>query len=186
MNSASAFLKSALTLVLAGGFCGPILFPSARAQEGVPGDNPVVTKPKQEPPPGAQSSKVESQIQVTSNLVTAPVTVIDSQGDFVFDLGEKDFRILDNGVPQKIEQFSLEQRKLEAVIVVEANSTSDPLLGEVRPLGPVFSSLMLGPQGEAAVVTYGDQIRVVQDMTQDSDKLESALRGIEAGAHWLT
>ena len=41
-------------------------------------------------------------------------------------------------------------------------------------------SLMLGPQGEAAVVTYGDQIRVVQDLTQDSDKLESALRGIEA------
>ena len=133
MNSASAFLKSALTLVLAGGFCGPILFPSARAQEGVAGDNPVVTKPRQEPPPGAQSSKVESQIHVTSNLVTAPVTVIDSQGEFVFDLGEKDFRILDNGVPQKIEQFSLEQRKLEAVIVVEANSTSDPLLGEVRP-----------------------------------------------------
>ncbi len=181
MNSTSAFLKSALPLFLAGGFCGPVLFPSARAQEKVPGDNPVVSKPKQEPPPGTQPYKVESQIRVTSNLVTAPVTVIDSQGDFVFDLAEKDFRILDNGVPQKIEQFSLEQRKLEAVIVVEANSTSEPLLGEVRPLGPVFSSLMLGPQGEAAVVTYGDQIRVVQDMTQDSDKLESALRGLQAG-----
>jgi VWFA-related protein len=64
--------------------------------------------------------------------------------------------------------------------VVEANSTSEPLLGEVRPLGPVFSNLMLGPQGEAAVVTYGDQIRVVQDMTQDSAELETALRGLEA------
>jgi VWFA-related protein len=30
------------------------------------------------------------------------------------------------------------------------------------------------------VVTYGDQIRVVQDLTQDSDELESALRGLEA------
>ncbi len=180
MNSTSAFLKTALVLVLAAGFCGPVLLPSARAQEGVAGDNPLTSKPKQEPPADTQPSKVESQIRVTSNLVTAPVTVIDSQGDFVFDLEEKDFKVLDNGVPQKIEQFSLEQHNLEAVIVVEANSTSEPLLGEVRPLGPVFSSLMLGPQGEAAVVTYGDQIRVVQDLTQDSDKLESALRGIEA------
>ena len=93
---------------------------------------------------------------------------------------EKDFEVLDNGVRQHIEQFSLEQHPLAAVIVVEANSTSEPLLGEVRPLGPVFSSLMLGPQGEAAVVTYGDQIRVVQDFTQDGDKLESALRRSEA------
>jgi VWFA-related protein len=180
MNSTSTFLKSALTLVLALGCCGLILFPSARAQEGVAGDNPLISKPKQEPPADTKSSKNESQIRVTSNLVTAPVTVIDSKGNFVFDLEQKDFEILDNGVRQRIEQFSLEQHKLLAVIVVEANSTSEPLLGEVRPLGPVFSSLMLGPQGEAAVVTYGDQIRVVQDLTQDSNELESALRGLEA------
>jgi VWFA-related protein len=180
MNSTSAFLKSALTLVLAGSFCGLILFPSARAQEGVAGDNPVVSKPKQEPPANTQSSKMEPQIRVQANLVTAPVTVINSKGDFVFDLEEKDFEILDNGVRQRIEQFSLEQHKLLAVIVVEANSTSEPLLGEIRPLGPVFSSLMLGPQGEAGVVTYGDQIRVVQDLTQNSNELESALRGLEA------
>jgi VWFA-related protein len=183
MNSTSAFLKSALTLVLAGGFCGLILYPSARAQEGVAGDNPVVSKPKQEPPADTKSSKMEKmepQIRVQANLVTAPVTVINSKGDFVFDLEEKDFEVRDNGVRQRIEHFSLEQHKLLAVIVVEANSTSEPLLGEVRPLGPVFSSLMLGPQGEAAVVTYGDQIRVVQELTQDSNELESALRGLEA------
>jgi len=177
MNRNSGFLKSALTLVLAGGCSGLIVFSSARAQEGVAGDNPVTSKPAQEPP---AETKSEPPIRVTANLVTAPVTVINSNGDFVFDLQQKDFEILDNGVRQRIEQFNLEQHKLDAVIVVEANSTSAPLLDEVRPLGPVFSSLMLGPQGEAAVVTYGDQIRVVQDLTQDSAELESALRKIEA------
>jgi VWFA-related protein len=180
VNSTSGFLKSALTFVLTAGFCGLLLSPSARAQEGVAGDNPLAPKPKQDLPADAKPSKIEPQIRVTSNFVTTPVTVINSKGDFVFDLQQKDFEILDNGVSQRIEQFSLEQHKLEAVIVVEANSTSEPLLGEVRPLGPVFSSLMLGPQGEAAVVTYGDQIRVVQDLTQDSAELETALRGLEA------
>ena len=177
MNRTSGFLKSALTLVLAGGCSGLIVLPSARAQEGVAGDNPVTSKPAQEPP---AETKSEPPIRVTTNLVTAPVTVINSNGDFVFDLQQKDFEILDNGVRQRIEQFSLEQHKLDAVIVVEANSTSAPLLDDVRPLGPIFSSLMLGPQGEAGVVTYGDQIRVVQELTQDSAALDSALRKLEA------
>jgi VWFA-related protein len=180
VNSTCTFLKPALSLVLAGVFCGLVLVRSARAQEGVAGDNPVVSKSKQEPPADSKSSKTEPRIRVQANIVTAPVTVVNSKGDYVFDLQEKDFEVLDNGVRQHIEQFSMEQHPLAAVIVVEANSTSGPLLDEVRPLGPVFSNLMLGPQGEAAVVTYGEQINVVQDFTQNSDELESALRRLEA------
>jgi len=180
VNRNCAFLKSALTMVLAGGAFGLILFPSARAQEGVAGDNPVASRPKQEPPADLKTSKDEASIRVPVNIVTAPVTVINSKGEYVFDLQQKDFEVLDNGVRQRIAQFSLEQRPLAVVIVVQANSTSEPLLDEFRPLGPVFSSLMLGPQGEAAVVTYSDQVRDVQDFTQNSDELESALRGLQA------
>jgi VWFA-related protein len=180
VNSTSAFLKSAFTLVLAGSSCGLILLSSARAQEGVASDNPVVSGAKQEPPADSKSSATEPRIRVQANMVTTPVTVINSKGDYVFDLQEKDFRVLDNGVRQHIEQFSLEQHPLAAVIVVETNSTSGPLLEEVRPLGPVFSNLMLGPQGEAAVLTYSEEVRVVQDFTQNSDALETALRGLEA------
>jgi VWFA-related protein len=169
-----------LTVVLAGGFCGLMLFPSARAQEGVAGQNRVPSTSEHESSAATKQSETEPRIRVPVNLVVAPVTVINSKGDYVFDLQEKDFEVLDNGVRQHIEQFSLEQHPLSAVIVVEANSTSAPLLDEVRPLGPVFSSLMLGPQGEAAVVTYGDQIRDVQNFTQNSDELESALRRLEA------
>ena len=181
LKSTCAFLKSALTLVLAGGFCGLILSSYARAQEGVAGQNPAASTTEHESsPPAAKPPETEAQIRVTSNLVSAPVTVIDSKGNYVFDLLATDFEVLDNGVVQHIDQFSLEQHPLAAVIVVEANSTSQPLLDEVRPLGPVFSSLMLGPQGEAAVVSYGEQIRVVKDFTTDGDELESALRGLEA------
>jgi VWFA-related protein len=180
VNYTSAFLKSALNVALAAGFCALILFPSARAQEGAAGQNPAPSTSEHETSPPTKPPETESRIRVQANIVTAPVTVINSKGDYVFDLQEKDFEVLDNGVRQHIEQFGLEQHPLAAVIVVQANKTSEPLLDEVRPLGPVFSSLMLGPQGEAAVVTYGDQIRDVKDFTQNSDELESALRGLEA------
>jgi len=178
VNYTRVFLKSALIVALAGGSL--ILSPAARAQEGNAGKNSAASTSQEESSAAPNASQTEPRIRVPVNLVVAPVTVINSQGEYVFDLQQKDFEVLDNGVGQRIEQFSLEQRTLTAVLVVQTNSTSDPLLEEVRPLGPVFSSLMLGPQGEAAVVTYGDQIRLVQDFTQNADELESALRGLEA------
>jgi VWFA-related protein len=176
MNRTCAFRKLALPVVFASSVL--IFALPARAQEGNAGQNPPATSEHESTP--AKPAENEPRIRVQANIVTAPVTVINSKGDYVFDLQEKDFDVLDNGVRQHIDHFSLEQRPLAAVIVVEANNTSDPLLSEVRPLGPVFSSLMLGPQGEAAVVTYGDRIREVQDFTQNGDELESALRRIEA------
>jgi VWFA-related protein len=178
-NRTYPFLKSALNVVLAGGFLA--LASSGRAQQE-PGQNPPPQTSEHEAVPSTKppETETETRIRVPSNMVVAPVTVINSKGDYVFDLQEKDFEVLDNGVRQHIEQFSLEQRPLAAVIVVETNRASEPLLNEVRPLGPVFSNLMLGPQGEAAVVTYGDQIRDFQDFTQNGDELESALRRLDA------
>jgi VWFA-related protein len=176
MNRTYDFLKSPWTVTLLGSFLS--LACSAYCQEGA--QNPPPSTSEHESATEAKPPEADTRIRVQANVVTAPVTVINSKGNYVFDLQEKDFEVLDNGVRQKIEQFSLEQRPLAAVILVEANGTSEPLLGEVRPLGPVFSSLMLGPQGQAAVVTYGDQIRTVQDFTQNGDELESALRHVEA------
>jgi len=180
VNHIRAFLKSTLIVVLAGSSCSLILSPPARAQEGATVNNPANSTSEQESRSGPDASTTEPRIRVQANIVTTPVTVINSKGDYVFDLQQRDFEVLDNGVPQRIEQFSLEQQPLAAVVVVQCNRTSGPLLDEVRPLGPLFSSLMLGPQGEAAVVTYGDQVRVVQDFTQNADGLESALRALEA------
>ena len=176
VNRTYACLRSAWTVALLGGFLS--LASSAFAQTGA--QNPPPSTSEHESATDAKPPEADTRIRVQANVVTAPVTVINSKGDYVFDLQQKDFEVLDNGVRQKIEQFSLEQRPLAAVIVVEANGTSEPLLGEVRPLGPVFSNLMLGPQGQAAVVTYGDQIRTVQDFTQNGDELETALRKVEA------
>jgi len=175
-NRAWAFFQSALEALLAGSFL--ILAPFASAQQGA-GQNPPPATSEHETAPTPKPAESETRIRVQANIVSTPVTVINSKGDYVYDLQQKDFEVLDNGVRQHIEQFSLEQRPLAAVIVVETNSASEALLDEVRPLGPVFSNLMLGPQGVAAVVTYGDQIRDFQDFTQSGDVLESALRRLE-------
>src|SRR5579859_7863844 len=150
------------------------------AQEGVTGGAPVYAKPKKQSPPPPASVKQESDIRVQSNLVTTPVAVIDSSGQFVYNLDEKDFQILDNGVPQKIQSFETEMRPLALVIVIQTNSTVIPVLDQVHPLASMFSSLLVGTQGEAAVIFYNDRVTVGQDFTNDSDRLAKTFRDFTA------
>ncbi|PYU98238.1 MAG: hypothetical protein DMG26_19145, partial [Acidobacteria bacterium] len=119
----------------------------ARAQEGVAGEAPVFSTPKKQPPKDLKAQEELAKIRVQSPLVTAPVTVLDSAGGFVYDLEEKDFQVLDNGVPQRIDRFHVETDTIAAVILVETNQAVAPLLPQVKPLGSMFSSLLLGPKG---------------------------------------
>ena len=150
------------------------------AQEGVTGGAPVYAKPKKQSPPPPASVKQESDIRVQSNLVTTPVAVIDSSGQFVYNLDEKDFQILDNGVPQKIQSFETEMRPLALVIVIQTNNTVIPLLDQVHPLASMFSSLLVGTQGEAAVIFYNDRVTLGQDFSNDSDRLATTFRDFTA------
>lgn len=152
---------------------------SAWAQEGVAGMPPVFSEPQKETPREGLVGRDDADIRVQSALVITPVTVVDSSGEFVYDLKENEFQILDNGLPQRIERFENLARPIAAVIVVQTNRNVAPALDHVRPLGPLFSALMLGPQGKAAVVTYDDRVRVALDFTDDSDRLGETLRDLK-------
>ena len=151
---------------------------SVRAQEGVAGTSPVFTAPKKEATKAPLPDEA-GKIKVESTLVTAPVTVVDPSGEFVYDLSEKDFHIFDNGAPQRIQRFVQETDSIALVILVQTDDAVTGVLDQVRPLGPVFSDLLLGPGGKAAVITYDDLVRVDQDFTDESGRLESTLGAIK-------
>jgi hypothetical protein len=65
---------------------------------------PVLAAQQQAEPPAAR-------IQVSVNEVIVPITVTDDKGRFVSNLEAKDFRILDEGRPQRIRFFSHDQNQ---------------------------------------------------------------------------
>jgi Ca-activated chloride channel family protein len=150
---------------------------AARAQEGVTGAPPVYSPPKEKDP--ELTRRQEPDIRVQSTLVTTPVTVLDESGEYIYDLREQDFEILDNGFPQHIARFENLGRPIAAVIIVQTNERTRPVLGQVRPLAAVFSMLMLGPKGQAAVVSYDDRVRQEQDFSDSDDVLEKTLEGLK-------
>jgi Ca-activated chloride channel homolog len=157
---------------------GFLVLVSVRAHaQDVAGSPPVFqAKTPRDPKP----ADTQSHIRVQSPLVTTPVTVINSSGDFVSDLDQKEFQILDNGVPQRIERFEVATDPLALVIVVQTDNSLQPLLDQIRPLGPLFSDLMLGPNGQAALLSFSDKIAVLQDFSSDGDHLAATLKHLEA------
>jgi len=151
---------------------------AAAAQDGVAGSTPVFSSPSKPPEKPVKPAKPPADIRVTSNLVVTPVTVLDPKGEFVYDLTESEFQLLDNGSAQRIVSFESEARPIAMVIVVQTSRRVEALLGDVRPLAPMFSSLLIGEQGQGAVITYSDRVRVAQEFSGDSDQLKATFQAI--------
>src|SRR5947209_7904724 len=70
---------------------------------------------KQDPPPKpAMASKPDPgtlNITVSTTEVIVPVTVTDEKGRFVSNLEAKDFRLTDEGKPQRISFFSHQEKQ---------------------------------------------------------------------------
>src|SRR5580700_1314494 len=102
-------------------------------------------------PPKPDEKKSDTIGAFTFKFVLVPVTVISPSGEFVSGLTPYDFRLFDNGKPQKITQ-DVASHPLSLVVAVQANSAVEKILPQIQKLGSVFESLVLGEDGEMAVL----------------------------------
>ncbi len=176
------FICRAASLALLMALAGQSPAPLAWAQESVTVKSPAEqAAPKKDSTDQTQTDQTQEPYRlppVTVQIVTTPVTVFDSGGQFVYGLEQNEFQITDNGVRQNITSFDSEIRRLSLVIIVETNDATAPFLDSVKPLGSMFSEMVMGPQGEVAVLTYSDRVDVALDFTPNGDKLDTVLRGL--------
>jgi VWFA-related protein len=154
------WLLSGCTALLAQAPVGPI--------------TPLPGTPVQQAPP-------QAQFRVQVSLVNTPVTVRNSKGQMIHDLDAKDFRVTDNGVEQKILHFDLGTDPLSLVILVENSSRIAPMLPQIRKTGIVFTQVVMGPNAEAAVVSFNDSIDKLQDFTTNADAIEKTIGSLAEG-----
>lgn len=114
-------------------------------------------------------------------VVVAPAVVTDRQGNYVNGLQQQDFQLTDNDKPQNI-KVDVTYVPISLVVAVQANSTADPVLPQVRKIGPLFQGLVTGDQGEVAVVCFDHRIQVLQEFTSDTAKISAGLDRLRAGS----
>jgi len=120
-------------------------------------------------------------IKTTVDVVTTPVLVTDRDGGWVHGLQPEQFHLFDNEKEQNI-KVDVTYIPISLVIVVEASSRVEAILPQIQRIGGLIQPLVIGDQGEAAVVAYDSRIRTLQDFTPDSEKVTQAVKKIQAGS----
>jgi VWFA-related protein len=147
------------------GDTGPYTIPS-RKQE-IPPPEPV--RPPKNPPELGNYS-----ISKDVSLVTVPVMVTTSNGQFIPHLTEDNFRVWEDGVPQKISAFNLTQAPITAVLLVEFANIPTPFLYDTLNASYSFAQT-LKPQDWVAVMYYDLRPHILTDFTQDKRQVINAL-----------
>ena len=131
----------------------------------------------------SQSSNDQNRIKVRVELVNVLTTVTDKKNRLVTDLTKDDFRIFEDGKPQDIRFFSREtDLPLRIGILVDtSNSIRDRLRFE-QDAAIDFLNVAVRPGKDLAfVVAFDVEPQLVQDYTDDIEKLSNAIRGLQAG-----
>jgi len=144
------------------------------------------------PPPAAAEARPaaagqqSSPIQVQVNEVIVPVTVTDSKGRFVSDLEEKDFRIFDQGVEQKIEYFSREHN--QPVVVGFLIEQSNSIRLQWKKFKDVAIELVLALMPEdreerfsGYLISYSNDAELLVNTTHDPTEIVEKIRKMKPG-----
>jgi VWFA-related protein len=144
----------------------------------VPAQQPPVTPAPQQ----ASAEQPERSFTVTLQEVVAPVMVFDRSGDLVNGLQPNQFRLFDNGKEQDI-HVDVSFEPISLVIAIQANADVEAILPQVKRIGTLIRPIVIGDQGEAAVLAFDHRVRLLQEFTNDSDKVDAVIKKITPGSY---
>ena len=155
---------SALLIVL-------LAFPAKATQSG----------DAQAPPPQAQNQTPDSRgrIRSTVELVVVPVTVKDSKGNLIADIGKDEFRVFEDGVEQQVSLFSTEAAPLSTVVLLDDDlkpKAADQLHKSLIAIAGAFSEA-----DEVSLAGFASFFSPVMEFTQDNDRLMTELKRLVSG-----
>lgn len=122
--------------------------------------------------------------RVPVRLVTAPTLVFSADDRLVFGLETHDFQVFDNGHAQRAAVDS-EAPPLSIVVAVQANQDVRSYTRFITRVGSAVDALLVGERGEAAVLQYGEEIKVLKPF--GTGDVQGALRNLSgSGRHART
>jgi VWFA-related protein len=115
----------------------------------------------------------------TTTNILAPVLVTDRSGNIIDGLQPHEFHLFDNQKQQNI-QVDVAFEPISLVVLIEKATRVEAILPQIKHLGAVLP-LVVGDHGEAAVLAFDSRLQVMQDFTQDPDKVKASIDKINAG-----
>jgi Ca-activated chloride channel homolog len=119
----------------------------------------------------------------TTGLVHLVATVMDRHRNFVTDLDQNDFKVLEDGTPQEIRYFGRDtDLPLRIGILLDTSNSIRPRLEFEKDAAMDFlQHVIRRNQDQAFLMTFDNEPEVIQDYTGDLALLTDAIRKQRAG-----
>jgi Ca-activated chloride channel family protein len=157
-----------------------ILAVGVGAQEGAlgPGAPKAVLEGK-----GERAEKRADKLVINVELVNVLFTATDRKGRLVTDLEQSDLRLFEDNKPQAITNFSRETDLPLTIALLIDTSTSirDRFKFEQQAAIDFLAKTLRPGRDKALLITFDSAIELVQDFTDDPERISRAIRQVRPG-----
>jgi VWFA-related protein len=109
-----------------------------------------------------------------------PVSVLDRDGRFIAGLQQKDFRIFENGIEQKVEYFQSVEQPFTVVLMIDVSPSTAFQIDEIHE-GAIAFVEQLRPADKVMVVAFDENVRVLCQPTNNRRALREAIYQAQFG-----
>ena len=128
-----------------------------------------------------ESDETSEVLRIDTDLVTVDVAVTDGEGNPVRNLRVEDFKLYEDGVERPIAFYNVEKRdgapRPVAVVFaldVSGSMTTEELVRLQQAMSVFTNNLAADRSSLFAVMTFGTEVKTLQNLTNDLRKLERA------------
>lgn len=116
--------------------------------------------------------------KIPTTLINVPVIVTDRFGRFITGLGRSDFSIREDGVQQKVEDFSSTEAPFNVALLIDTSRSTQNKLNTIRKAALAFIK-QLQVNDRVMIVTFDEQVRFVSDFTNNRVELERSIKNLK-------
>jgi len=162
----------------------PAAVPQSGPNRGV-GETVVVPRERPNRPPARAQQRANERVNPDEtvrfstevDLVNLSVVVQDKDGNFIPNLQKEHFRILEDGVPQKIQQIETSEAPVTVAMVIEFSNLYWEFLYQTLYASYGFVQ-SLRPEDWVAVLMYDLKTQILQDFTRNKAAAFDALNSM--------
>src|SRR5579885_3179929 len=136
-------------------------------------------------PPAQDYAKPTTVIKTETRLVVVDAIVTDKKGNYVKDLGQKDFKVYEDSKEQPIKTLAYEadpasplaSQKHYMVLFFDNASMDTGSQMRARDAATKFIDKNAGPNRLMAIVNFTGSLQIAQNFTDDADRLHEVVKG---------
>jgi Ca-activated chloride channel homolog len=143
---------------------------------------PTTTPTPPETPPADDGKVIEDDevIQIKTDLVTLPVSVIDRDGRFISGLKQADFQIFEDGQQQQIEYFANVESPFTVILLIDVSPSTAFKIDEIQNSAINFTN-RLRANDKLMVVSFDRNTHVLCEPTTNRNVMRDAIMQAKFG-----